>query len=238
MCIDPFGNVGVGMTNPAAILDINYRDSGMNIVRVSNGSGAYRWRVDQFFDMFMTNAGFADTAGIKNNGEAFFTGNTGVGSSNRSATLHVDSGATGATAYPLRVDAASLDYALYVSASGNVAVGGEVPAAQLNHKFVVYSGSIALRGPNDPNFSYRLNDTAGTNRNALYVSSSNYLNVGNIAYAGIELFHTGSAPDRKDGDPGGINGYYGSDGATYLAEPNKWLAVRVAGTNYVIPMYE
>jgi hypothetical protein len=165
-------------------------------------------------------------------------GNIGIGTDSPSATLHVDSGATGATAYALRTDAASLDYALYVSSSGNVAVGGLVPAAQLNHKFVVFSGSIALRGPNDPNFSYRLNDTAGTNRNALYVSSSNYLNVGNAAFAGIELFHTGSAPDRKDGDPGGINGYYGSDGATYLAEPNKWLAVRVAGTNYVIPMYE
>jgi hypothetical protein len=82
-------NVGIGMTNPVSVLDINYRDSNANIVRVSNGSGAYRWRIDQNFDMFMTNASFADTAGIKNNGEAFFTGNVGIGTATPFTPLHI-----------------------------------------------------------------------------------------------------------------------------------------------------
>jgi len=162
-------------------------------------------------------------------------GNVGINTISAAANLHVDSGTTGATAYPFRVDASSLDYALYVSASGNVAVGGLVPAAALNHKFTVFSGSIALRGPNDPNFSYRLNDTGGTNRNALYVSSSNYLNVGNASFAGLQLFHTGSAPARNDGS--NIQQYYGTDQTIYLAEPDNWLAIRINTTNYVIPMY-
>jgi hypothetical protein len=166
-------------------------------------------------------------------------GNVGIGTDNPSSTLHVDSGVTGATAYALRTDAASLDYALYVSSSGNVAVGGLVPAAQLNHKFVVFSGSIALRGPNDPSFSYRLNDTGGTNRNALYVSSSNYLNVGNAAFAGIELFHTGSfGTTYKAGGENLVNNIYSNTADNdVLGTPDKWLAVRVAGVNYAIPMY-
>jgi hypothetical protein len=151
-------------------------------------------------------------------------------------TLHIDSGLTGATTYALRTDAASLDYALYVSSSGNVAIGGLVPAAALNHKLTVFSGSIALRGPNNSLFSYRLNDTAGVNRNALYVSSSNYLNVGNAAFAGLELFHTGSAPSANNGNA--ISRYYGIDESYYLSEPNKWLAVRINNVNYVMPMYE
>ena len=164
-------------------------------------------------------------------------GNLGINTSTPTADLHIDSGVAGATAYALRTDAVSLDYALYVSASGNVGIGGLVPAAQLNHKLVVFSGSIALRGPNDPNFSYRLNDTAGTNRNALYVSSSNYLNVGNAAFAGLQLFHTGSAPGSNNIDSGASR-YYGTDQTYYLAEPNKWLAVRINNVDFVMPLYQ
>jgi hypothetical protein len=169
-----------------------------------------------------------------------YGGNVGVNTISPTANLHVDSGTTGATAYPLRVDASSLDYALYVSASGNVAIGGLVPAAALNHKLVVFSGSIALRGPNEAAYSYRLNDTAGVNRNALYVSSSNYLNVGNIAFTGIELFHTGSFDTRYQPvtafNDTRIYGNITDD--QLLGIPDKWLAVRVGGANFVLPMYQ
>jgi hypothetical protein len=163
----------------------------------------------------------------------------GVGTATPDGTLHIDSGATGAATYALRTDAASLDYALYVSSSGNVAVGGLVPAAQLNHKLVVFSGSIALRGPNDAAFSYRLNDTAGINRNALYVSSSNYLNVGNAAFAGLQLFHTGSfgttyVPEGRFG----VEEILGNNtDQIALGSPDNWLAVRINTINYLIPMY-
>jgi hypothetical protein len=165
--------------------------------------------------------------------------NLGIGTV-PNGTLHIDSGLTGAATYALRTDAASLDYALYVSASGNVAIGGLVPAAQLNHKLVVFSGSIALRGPNDSLFSYRLNDTAGINRNALYVSSSNYLNVGNAAFAGLELFHTSSFGNQYDPTGGSlVNRIYGNlTDNDVLGTPDKWLAVRINNVNYVMPMYE
>jgi hypothetical protein len=130
---------------------------------------------------------------------------------------------------------------LYVSSSGNVAVGGLVPASQLNHKLVVFSGSIALRGPNEAAYSYRLNDTAGTNRNALYVSSSNYLNVGNAAFAGLQLFHTGSFETALDATGEfGVRQIYGNsaDSNDVLGVPDKWLAVRINNVNYVMPMYQ
>jgi hypothetical protein len=244
------GNVGVGVETPSYRLDVA-GDTNNNSFRVyssntagpavaiqNTSTGGKNWQLISNGSSNADGTGRLQFWQSTDSFTALTVGFNGGEDTNIYTPVHIDSTATGATTYPFRTDAASLDYALYVSSSGNVAIGGLVPAAALNHKLVVFSGSIALRGPNDPNFSYRLNDTGGTNRNALYVSSSNYLNVGNAAFAGIELFHTGSAPDRKDGDPGGINGYYGSDGATYLAEPNKWLAVRVAGTNYVIPMYE
>ena len=167
------------------------------------------------------------------------TGNVGIGVTNPGAKFHIDSGATGATAYPFRTDAASLDYALYVSSSGNVAIGGLVPANQLNHKLVVFSGSIALRGPNEAAYSYRLNDTAGTNRNALYVSSSNYLNVGNAAFAGLQLFHTGSFDTRYTPTVQfeETRIYGNNEDNQLLGLPDNWLGINVSGTAYVIPLY-
>ena len=60
---------------------------------------------------------------------------------------------------------------------------------------------------------------------------------GNAAFAGLELFHTGSAPGSNNVD-NGASRYYGTDQTYYLAEPNKWLAVRINNVNYVMPMYE
>jgi hypothetical protein len=70
----------------------------------------------------------------------------------------------------------------------------------------------------------------------MFVSSSNYLVVGNSNYTGLQLIHTGSAPSETNGN--GITTYYGIDERYYLSEPNKWLAVRINSVNYVMPMYQ
>jgi len=58
------GRVGIGLTNPEAILDVSHTAGTTNIIRVSNGSGNYRWRVDQNFSMIMTNASNVDTFSV------------------------------------------------------------------------------------------------------------------------------------------------------------------------------
>jgi hypothetical protein len=63
------GNVGIGLTSPQAILDVSHTAGTTNIIRVSNGSGNYRWRVDQGFSMIMTNASGADTFSVNTAGD-------------------------------------------------------------------------------------------------------------------------------------------------------------------------
>jgi hypothetical protein len=58
------GNVGIGLASPQAILDVSHTAGTTNIIRVSNGSGNYRWRVDQNFAMIMTNASGTDTFSV------------------------------------------------------------------------------------------------------------------------------------------------------------------------------
>jgi hypothetical protein len=139
----------------------------------------------------------------------------------------------------LQIDSATVNNILFVSRSGAVTVGLGAHPTFHNHKFMVFSGSISLRGPNDPNFSYRLNDTGSTNRNALFVSSSNYLSVGNIGYTGIELFHTSSFGNAYI--PTGeylVNSIYSNiEDNDVLGTPDKWLAVRVNNAVFAIPMY-
>ena len=116
---------------------------------------------------------------------------------------------------------------------GNVGIGTTTPTVKLH----VSGGAIRIQGSGDPNNSLRFDDTGGTSRNAMFVSSSNYLVVGNTNYAGIQLIHTGSAPGANNID-NGASRYYGTDQTYYLAEPNKWLAVRINSVDYVMPMYQ
>ena len=53
----------------------------------------------------------------------------------------------------------------------------------------------------------------------------------------LQLFHTGSAPGSNNID-NGASRYYGTDQTYYLAEPNKWLAVRINSVDYVMPLYQ
>ena len=160
------------------------------------------------------------------------TNRLGVNIAAPTGTLHVSS----SDQIALQVDSNAAKNAFFVSSSGAVAVGIGAHPTFLNHKFTVFSGSISLRGPSDPAFSYRLNDTGSTNRNAMYISSSNYLTLGNVGYTGLQLIHTGSAPSANNGNA--ISRYYGIDESYYLSEPNNWLAVRINNVNYVMPMYQ
>jgi hypothetical protein len=119
-----------------------------------------------------------------------------------------------------------------ITNAGNVGIGTTSPTVKLH----VSGGGIRIQGSGDPNNSLRFDDTGGTSRNAMFVSSSNYLVVGNTNYTGLQLIHTGSAPSETNGN--GITTYYGIDERYYLSEPNKWLAVRINSVNYVMPMYQ
>ena len=51
----------------------------------------------------------------------------------------------------------------------------------------------------------------------------------------LRVDNAGSAPSSNNGNA--ISRYYGTDESYYLSEPNVWLAINVAGTAYVIPLY-
>jgi hypothetical protein len=74
------GNVGIGLTSPQAILDISHTAGTTNIIRVSNGSGNYRWRVDQSFSMIMTNASNTDTFSVTTAGNITTVGSITINS--------------------------------------------------------------------------------------------------------------------------------------------------------------
>jgi len=75
MRITSGGSVGIGLTNPGAILDVSHTAGTSNIIRVSNGAGNYRWRVDQLFSMIMTNASNVDTFSVTTAGAGTFASN-------------------------------------------------------------------------------------------------------------------------------------------------------------------
>jgi hypothetical protein len=96
------GNVGIGLTNPGAILDVSHTAGTTNIIRVSNGAGNYRWRVDQNFSMVMTNASNVDTFSVNTSGTGFFAGNLGVGRSSPRGRVEFVTGLP--TSYPNMAD--------------------------------------------------------------------------------------------------------------------------------------
>lgn len=120
-----------------------------------------------------------------------------------------------------------------VNGGGNVGIGTTGPAYKLD----VSGGAIAIRG-NAAGNSLRFDDSGGTSRNAMYLDTSNYLNVGNSNYAGIKLYHTATAPQANGLEGNQIAEGYGiTENGKVLAEPNAWLAVRIGTTDYAIPMY-
>ena len=81
------GYVGIGITNPQASLDI--KSVGVNIYRATDTSNQYRWRVDQYFAMFLTAANGSDICGIEQSKAWFNQGNVGIGTASPSVKLHV-----------------------------------------------------------------------------------------------------------------------------------------------------
>jgi hypothetical protein len=180
--------------------------------------------------LFNTNAGTGGST------LAITGSRVGITKVNPTGSFHINS----AEQIALQIDSTVSSSILFVSSSGQIGIGLGASPSLLNHKLVVFSGSVALRGPNDPAFSYRLNDTGSTNRNALYVSSSNYLALGNIGYTGLELFHTSSFANQYDPTGGSlVNRIYGNlTDSDVLGTPDKWLAVRINNVLYAIPMYQ
>ena len=50
------GNVGIGTEDPGALLDVKAYNDDYNIIRATDEDGQYRWRVDQYFNMYLTDS--------------------------------------------------------------------------------------------------------------------------------------------------------------------------------------
>ncbi len=64
-----------------------------NLIRLEDGSGIARFRVDQFYDMYLTNSGGADTIALTDEGDIQVRyGKVGIGTSTPSERLHIVDG--------------------------------------------------------------------------------------------------------------------------------------------------
>ena len=95
------GNFGIGISTPQAILDVSHTAGTTNIIRVSNGSGNYRWRIDQNFTMAMTNAAGVDTFSVNTSGaistNSSITATTATFNVNASSSITLTSAGTNAS---------------------------------------------------------------------------------------------------------------------------------------------
>jgi len=94
--------LGIGTNSPTAALDLRPENSerGLviragttptdNLFRIESNSGQYRWRVDQNFDLFVTDGSGTDRAVWKN------TGSIGIGTISPATHLHANSTTNGA----------------------------------------------------------------------------------------------------------------------------------------------
>jgi len=87
--VDSSNRVGIGTTSPASLLDIKYKDGSTNLYRATDGGGQYRWRVDQSFEMLLTNGSGTDIVKIGQTEHYFNVGNVGIGTNSPNTKLHI-----------------------------------------------------------------------------------------------------------------------------------------------------
>jgi hypothetical protein len=229
------GNVGIGTTTPGAKLTIGTQSSGQNgtgnssdnsiIARIGASQAAGR-----VYALTLANTA---AAAVGNDASLSF-----VTAENWSATGVISVIAKNASAAYSDMafsvyNNGNVERMRIVGETGNVGIGTTSPA----YKLEVSGGAISIKG-NAAGNSLRFDDSGGTSRNAMYLDTSNYLNVGNSNYAGIKLYHTATAPQANGLEGNQIAEGYGiTENGKVLAEPDAWLAVRIGTTDYAIPMY-
>ena len=175
----PKGKIWVGSDNYSVTSSVVYLDE--NNGRVGIGTTLPSAKLE------IADSNYVDLLNLNRSGVnsvAFRVGNVGSGDvalDVRLPSLNSRVGIRGAMSIGADyADGANTGITNGLVVQGNVGIGTTNPGQKLE----VLSGSISISGPNVAGNSYRLNDTGGTSRNAMYVNSSNQLELGNINYAG------------------------------------------------------
>jgi hypothetical protein len=87
------GYLGVNTNAPASLLDIKYKDATTSFLRVLDGNGAQRWRIEpSFYGLVLTNSSAVDVARIGIDKTFFNSGNVGIGTNSPGTALHISQG--------------------------------------------------------------------------------------------------------------------------------------------------
>jgi hypothetical protein len=200
--------------------DILVRNDSTNIARISLSENTTDRHIIMEYDGTGAGAGnyftiYSDVSGWMTKGSSLniqpSTGNVGIGTASPGEKLHVvgaiktsrTTGASentfiynqatakwGSSTYPAIIESVGNNSFLIGSSQntplhGNVGIGTTSPG----YKLEVSGGAISIKG-NAAGNSLRFDDSGGTSRNAMYVDTSNYLNIGNSNYAGVKFVQT------------------------------------------------
>jgi hypothetical protein len=82
------GKVGIGISVPEALLDVKYFNSATNLVRTTDSNGVPRWRVDQLFNMMLSNSQGVDMIKVGQD-NTYFLSRVGIGTTGPAALLDI-----------------------------------------------------------------------------------------------------------------------------------------------------